>query len=93
MINMSYMLFTALVMLLWITNLSVSNDVISTGYAALWSNMIPKQNVWLLIRMQSHLLPFQQLFALSTHLIWPPLSLPQHSCSHRASSSLSIIKV
>ena len=60
MINMSYMLFTALVMLLWITNLSVSNDIISTGYTALWSDTIPSQNVQLLVGIQSHLFPFQQ---------------------------------
>ena len=60
MTNMSYMILTALVMLLQITNLSVSNDIISTGCIVLWSNTIPKWNVWLLVRIQSHLFPFQQ---------------------------------
>ena len=60
MTNISYVLFTALVMLLWITNLSVSYDIISTGYTVLWSDTIPKQNVWLLVGIQSHLFPFQQ---------------------------------
>ena len=60
MTNMSYVIFTALVMLLWITNLSVSYDIISTGSAVLWSDTIPKWNVQLLVRIQSHLFPFQQ---------------------------------
>ena len=55
---MSYVLSIALVMLLQITNLSVSYDVTCTGWTALWSNTIPKWNVQLLIRMLSHLLPF-----------------------------------
>ena len=63
MTNMSYVIFTALVMLLRITNLSVSYDIISTGYTALYSNMIPRQNVWLLVRIQSHLFPFQHSVA------------------------------
>ena len=60
MTNMSYVIFTALVMLLWITNLSVSYDITCTGYTALWSDTIPKWNVQLLVRIQSHLFPFQQ---------------------------------
>ena len=59
MTNMSYMLSTALVMLLWITNLSVSYDITCTGYTVLLSNTISKQNVWLLVRIQSHLFLFQ----------------------------------
>ena len=60
MTNMSYMIFTALVMLLQITNLSVSYDIICTGYTALWSDTIPKWNVQLFIGIQSHLFLFQQ---------------------------------
>ena len=60
MTNMSYMIFTALVMLLQITNLSVSYDIISTGFTVLWSDTIPKWNVQLLVGIQSHLFPSQQ---------------------------------
>ena len=60
MTNMSYMVFIALVMVLQITNLSVSYNVTCTGYTALWSDTIPEWNVQLLVRIQSHLFPFQQ---------------------------------
>ena len=54
MTNMSYALSMALVMLLWITNLSC------TGYTVLRSDTIPKWNVQLLLGIQSHLFPFHQ---------------------------------
>ena len=53
---MFYVIFAVLVMLLWIRNLSVSYDIIST---VLWSDTIPMWNVWLLVGIQSHLFPFQ----------------------------------
>ena len=49
MTNISCVIVIALVMLLWITNRSVSNNVICTGWTALWSNTIPKWNVQLLL--------------------------------------------
>ena len=61
MTNMFYVIFVALVMLLWISNLSVSYDIISTGYTALWSDTIPKWNVQLLVGTQSHLFLFQHI--------------------------------
>ena len=42
MTNMSYVISNALVMLLWITNLSVSNDLISTDYSMVWFDTILK---------------------------------------------------
>ena len=61
MTNMYYVIFTALVMLLQITNLSVSNDVSYTGLTALWSDTIIKWNVQLLLGIwTSHMILFQQ---------------------------------
>ena len=59
MTNMSYVIFTALVMLLWITNLSVSYDITCTGYTALWSDTIPCWNVWFQVGITSHDILFQ----------------------------------
>ena len=58
MTNMSYVIFLALVMLLQITNLSVSNDMKITAFGCTMPT-IPKWNVQLSIGMHITLLPFQ----------------------------------
>ena len=59
MTNMSYVISSALVMLLWITNLSVS--MTSFAQVELCFDLIQflNWNVQLLIRIQSHLILFQ----------------------------------
>ena len=61
-------IFTALVMLLQINNLSVSGDIEGADYAVLESDTIPKWKVWLLGGMDFTLLPFQ-------HFVHPVFTL------------------
>ena len=61
MTNVSCMILSTLVMLLWITNLSVINDISHTGWTALWSDTISNWNVQLLLGMISHYHPFQHI--------------------------------
>ena len=70
MINMSYMILKALVILLWITNSSVSDDVISTGWTALWSNTVPSQKVKLYMRIHLTWFCFNMIRG-RWHLKWP----------------------
>ena len=88
MTNISYMISSALVMLLQITNLSLSNDTICTGWTVLWSNTVPKWNVQLLVRI--HLTWFHFNIHLSSWLTHPT-SCPAHPPTSHPAHLLSLL--